>query len=59
MRCPYCKSDNYDYVNVADYDESDCVLLFKCLGKCGREFGAVYSFLYYEDEEGHAIDGDY
>jgi transcriptional regulator NrdR family protein len=59
MRCPYCDSDNYHYIEAADFDESDTVLLFKCLGKCGREFGARYSFLCYEDEDGNEIDGEY
>jgi uncharacterized protein YuzB (UPF0349 family) len=59
MICPYCESKNYHFVQVTDCDESDAVLEFQCLGKCGRTFYGMYSFLYFEDEEGNAIDGEY
>jgi len=58
MICPFCGSENYDYVDV-EYDQSDAILEFKCLGKCGKTFYGMYSFLYFEDEEGNAIDGEY
>lgn len=59
MICPICGSENYDYIGVADFDQSDASLEFKCLGKCGKKFYGMYSFLYFEDEDGNAIDGDY
>jgi uncharacterized protein YbaR (Trm112 family) len=54
MICPYCKSNNYHFVQVADYDESDTALEFKCLD-CEKPFFGMYSFLYFEDEEGNEI----
>jgi hypothetical protein len=59
MICPYCGSENYHFIQVIDCDESDTTLEFKCLGECGRLFYGMYSFLYFEDEEGNTIDGDY
>jgi len=56
MKCPFCGSDNYHFVGVADYDQSDASLEFKCLGKCGKTFFGMYSFLYFEDEEGKEIE---
>ena len=55
MICPYCKSRKYHFVQVADYDESDTALEFKCLGECGKTFFGMYSFLYFEDEDGNEI----
>jgi len=59
MICPFCGSEDYDYIDVADYDQSDASLHFKCRGKCGKEFWGIYSFLYFEDEDGNTIDGEY
>ena len=58
IRCPFCDSEDYDYVDV-EYDQSDATLEFKCRGKCGKKFYGMYSFLYFEDEEGNTIDGEY
>lgn len=58
IRCPFCDSEDYDYVDV-EYDQSDATLEFKCRGKCGKTFYGMYSFLYFEDEEGNTIDGEY
>jgi hypothetical protein len=59
VRCPFCDSEDYDYVDVADYDQSDATLEFKCRGACGKKFFGMYSFLYFEDEEGNVINGEY
>jgi transposase-like protein len=54
MICPYCKSNKYHFVQVADYDESDTSLEFKCY-ECEKTFFGMYSFLYFEDEEGNEM----
>lgn len=59
MICPFCGSENYDFITVSDYDELDASLEFKCLGECGKTFFGMYSFVYFEDEEGNIIDGEY
>jgi hypothetical protein len=59
MICPFCGSEDYDYIHVADYDQSDATLEFKCRGKCGRTFFGMYSFLYFEDADGNVINGEY
>lgn len=54
MQCPFCGSDNYNYID-SDYDESISEVSFVCLGKCGKNFNAVYSFMYYVDDDGNEI----
>lgn len=55
MICPICGSENYSFIGVPDYDQSDATLEFKCNGECGRTFFGMYSFLYFEDEDGNEI----
>jgi len=56
MQCPFCGSDDYNYID-SDYDESVSDVSFVCLRKeCGKIFYAVYSFMYFTDENGYEID---
>jgi hypothetical protein len=59
ITCPFCDSDNYHFIGIADYDQLDASLEFKCLGRCGKIFFGMYSFMYFEDEEGHEINGEF
>jgi hypothetical protein len=59
MRCPFCDSDNYHLVGIVDCDESDNAIEFKCLGRCGKTFFGMYSFMYFEDDEGNEINGEF
>jgi len=54
VSCPYCNFENRRCIQVADFDPSDAALEFKCT-KCGKTFFGMYSFLYFEDEEGNEI----
>jgi transposase-like protein len=56
IRCPFCKSDNYHFIEVSDFDESGATLHFKCL-QCDKDFYGVYSFLYFEDDDGNEVIG--
>lgn len=55
MKCPFCGSDNYDFINVDDFDECETKLHFQCLGKCGKHFYGIYLFDRFENEDGYLI----
>lgn len=55
MKCPFCGSDNYNFVEVVDFDEYVTILQFKCLGKCSKDFFGIYSFETFEDEDGNEV----
>jgi hypothetical protein len=54
LQCPYCKTHHPFLYGTVDVDESSCSLMLKCYA-CTRYFSAMYSFMYYEDEDGKEI----
>lgn len=56
MKCPFCNSENYDFIDTMDYDESSATLEFTCRGGCGQKFYGIYSFMYFENESGDEIE---
>lgn len=54
LTCPYCNKKHLFICAIADIDESSCCLMLKCYA-CGKRSSAMYSFLYYEDEDGKEI----
>jgi transcriptional regulator NrdR family protein len=57
MKCPYCNSENYKYLK-AEYDTQNAILMFECID-CKRKFDGIYSFLYFEDENGNTLGTGY